>query len=39
MEEEGLQFLYLSEPDMLEAGVLDMKQCIKTIEEIGRAHV
>ena len=26
MEEEGLQFLYLSEPDMLEAGVLDMKQ-------------
>ena len=36
MEEEGLQFLYLSEPDMLEAGVLDMKQCVKTIEDMFR---
>ena len=34
MENEGLQFLYLSEPDMLEAGVLDMKQCVRTMEDM-----
>lgn len=32
--ENGLQFLYLSEEDMLHSGVLDMKRCVKTIEDM-----
>ena len=32
MENEGLQFLYLSEPDMLEAGVLDMPKVMEQVE-------
>lgn len=30
----GIDFLYLSEPDMIKAGVTDMKACIDTIEEM-----
>lgn len=33
---EGLHFLYLSEPDMIEAGVLDMRACVKTMEDVFR---
>jgi len=28
-----VKFLYLSEPEMIEAGVLDMKECVKVIDE------
>lgn len=31
-----VDFLYLSEPDMIKAGVLDSKACVDTIEEVFR---
>lgn len=31
-----VDFLYLSEPDMIKAGVLDSKKCVDTIEEVFR---
>ena len=31
-----VDFLYLSEPDMIKAGVLDSKRCVDTIEEVFR---
>ncbi|MEI2401029.1 ornithine cyclodeaminase, partial [Paenibacillus phytohabitans] len=31
---DKLEFLYLSEPEVIEAGVLDMKQCVSTIEKV-----
>ena len=31
-----VDFLYLSEPDMIKAGVLDSKGCVDTIEEVFR---
>ena len=34
MSKQKLDFLYLSEPDMIDAGVLDMEQCVRTIEEV-----
>lgn len=34
MSKEKIEFLYLSEPDMIEAGVLDMKECINVMEEV-----
>lgn len=30
----NVDFLYLSEPDMIKAGVLDSKHCVDTIEEV-----
>ncbi|MBB5171894.1 tyramine oxidase subunit B [Texcoconibacillus texcoconensis] len=33
---EKLEFLYLTEEDIIEAGVLNMKECIDTIEEMFR---
>lgn len=32
--EAKIDFLYLSEPDMIKAGVTDMKKCIDTMEEV-----
>lgn len=32
----SLDFLYLSEPDMLKAGVLDMKRCVRAIDDMFR---
>lgn len=32
----SVSFLYLSEPDMIEAGVTDMGQCVQTMEEMFR---
>ena len=29
-----VEFLYLSEEEMIEAGALDMKSCIETLEEM-----
>ena len=29
-----IEFLYLSEEDMIQAGVLDMKKCVKVIDEM-----
>ena len=29
-----IDFLYLSEPDMIKAGVKDMKQCVETMEDM-----
>lgn len=34
MCETAIDFLYLSEPDMIAAGVTDMKKCINTMEEV-----
>lgn len=34
MSKEKIEFLYLSEPDMIEAGVLDMKECIRVMEDV-----
>lgn len=34
MEGKSVNFLYLSETDMIEAGVLDMKQCLEVIDEV-----
>lgn len=34
MSNEKLEFLYLSEPDMIKAGVLDMKACVEVMEEV-----
>lgn len=34
MSNERVEFLYLSEPDMIEAGVLDMKACMNVMEEV-----
>ncbi|OUO94316.1 tyramine oxidase subunit B [Cloacibacillus sp. An23] len=31
-----VDFLYLSEPDMIKAGVLDSKKCVDTVEEVFR---
>lgn len=36
MSNERIEFLYLSEPDMIEAGVLDMKACVEVMEEVFR---
>jgi len=33
MNGKEVKFLYLSEPDMIKAGVLDMKKCIMAVEE------
>ena len=30
----SLDFLYLSEPDMLKAGVLDMKKCVQSMDDL-----
>lgn len=32
----SVDFLYLSEPDMIKAGVLDSKKCVDTVEEVFR---
>ena len=32
----SLDFLYLSEPDMLKAGVLDMKRCVQSMDDMFR---
>ena len=29
-----IKFLYLSEPDMVKAGVKDMKQCVEVMERL-----
>ncbi len=29
-----IDFLYLSEPDMIKAGVKDMKQCVEVMEDM-----
>ncbi len=34
MPKRKIDFLYLSEPDMIKAGVLDAKQCVETIDEM-----
>lgn len=34
MKGKPVKFLYLSEPDMIKAGVLDMKQCVQVIDEV-----
>ena len=34
MSGKRTDFLYLSEPDMIEAGVLDMSRCVDVIEEV-----
>lgn len=31
-----VEFCYLNEPDMIKAGVLDMKQCVESIDEVFR---
>lgn len=36
MSNEKIEFLYLSEPDMIEAGVLDMKSCVEVMEDVFR---
>jgi ornithine cyclodeaminase len=36
MSDTKIEFLYLSEPDMIEAGVLNMTKCVETIEETFR---
>src|SRR4051812_34294168 len=36
MQKQQVNFLYLSEPDMIEAGVLDTRHCVETIEEVFR---
>ena len=33
---DRIEFLYLSEPDMIRAGVLDMKRCMESMEEMFR---
>lgn len=33
MEGKKVEFLYLSEPDMIKAGVLDMSSCVQVIDE------
>jgi ornithine cyclodeaminase len=33
MEKKKVEFLYLSEPDMIQAGVLDIKKCVNTMDE------
>ena len=30
----GLEFLYLNEPDMIRAGVLDMKKCVQSMDDL-----
>ena len=32
----SLDFLYLDEPSMLKAGVLDMKRCVQSIDDMFR---
>lgn len=34
MENTKIKFLYLSEPDMIKAGVTDMGKCVETMEEV-----
>ncbi len=34
MNDKKLECLLLSEPDLIEAGVLDMKRCVETMEEV-----
>lgn len=34
MSNERVEFLYLSEPDMIEAGVLDMKACMEVMKDV-----
>ena len=36
MNESKVDFLYLSEQDMIDAGVKDMKGCVDAIEEMFR---
>ncbi|MDR1961469.1 MAG: ornithine cyclodeaminase [Gracilibacteraceae bacterium] len=36
MSSPRIDFLYLSEPDMIKAGVTDMKACVEAIEEMFR---
>ena len=30
----SLKFLYLNEPDMVQAGVLDMKKCVQAVDDM-----
>ena len=30
-----IKFLYLSEPDMIKAGVKNMDQCVEAMEDLG----
>ncbi|HBL23296.1 MAG TPA: ornithine cyclodeaminase [Deltaproteobacteria bacterium] len=34
MQGKPVKFLYLSEPEMIKAGVLDMKQCVGVVDEV-----
>lgn len=34
MSKEKIEFLYLSEPDMIAAGVLDMKECVRVMGDV-----
>ena len=34
--DQKIDFMYLSEQDMIKAGVTDMKQCVEAIEEMFR---
>ena len=34
MGNTALEFLYLSEPDMIKAGVLDMAKCVRVTDEV-----
>ena len=36
MERKKVEMLFLSEPDMIEAGVLDVKHCVETMDETIR---
>ena len=36
MSDTRIDFLYLSEPDMIEAGVNDMEKCVETMCEVYR---
>ena len=36
MNDMSLDFLYLDEPSMLKAGVLDMKRCVQSIDDMFR---
>jgi ornithine cyclodeaminase/alanine dehydrogenase-like protein (mu-crystallin family) len=34
MSDSSVEFLFLSEPDMIQAGVLDMAKCVRVIDEV-----
>jgi hypothetical protein len=36
MHDTAAEFLFLSEPDMIKAGVLDMAKCVRGIDEVFR---